>query len=349
MTRRLALTTTALLAAGVAAAGTVTPAHAAADDYVALGDSYSAGTGTRAKVDDCYRSAYGYPALIAKSAGLDLNYQACSGATSSDLLAKQVGALSTGTSYVTLTIGGNDVGFTSILTECAKPGWLSDCEGAIAGGRKILTGSMPGRYANVYSTITSKAPNAKVVATGYPHIFNGEDCNAATFFSPEEEASLNSATTELNTLNRSKATAAGVTYVDAFSTFKGHAVCDDPEWLNGLSNPIEESYHPNRAGNAGYAGLLSPALTGKSASVRLPGAASIEPGRSAAQQARAQAGAVRSMKLSSPANLAKAKAAGLDPAEITRLDAQLGSGDAAVVSAALTRLRALDAQVADRG
>jgi hypothetical protein len=40
-------------------------------------------------------------------------------------------------------------------------------------------------------------------------------------------------------------------------------VCDSPEWLNGLSNPISESYHPNRTGHSsGYTPLVSPKLTG---------------------------------------------------------------------------------------
>ena len=43
----------------------------------------------------------------------------------------------------------------------------------------------------------------------------------------------------------------------------GHAVCSSTEWLNGLSNPIGESYHPNRTGHAsGYTPVVSPLLTG---------------------------------------------------------------------------------------
>lgn len=330
---------TAFAAAAIPAGG----AHAAAGKYVALGDSYSAGTGTRAKVDDCYRSKYGYPALVAAAQGLSLDYQACSGATTSSLLANQTSTLGSGTGYVSLTIGGNDVGFTSILTECAKPGWMSNCTKAINGGRAILNDSLPGRYDNVFSTIRSKAPNAKVVVGGYPHIFNGEDCNLLTFFSPSEQASLNTATTDLNTLARGKATARGFRFVDAVPSFKGHAVCDSPEWLNGLSNPIEESYHPNRDGNRGYANLFGPALTGKSARVTTRQVPSVQ--ISPAQRVQAQVQAARGFDLSSPANLAKARAAGLDPAEITRLDADLHSGDLSRARSALAGLKALDAKV----
>jgi len=40
-------------------------------------------------------------------------------------------------------------------------------------------------------------------------------------------------------------------------------VCDEPEWINGLSSPVGESYHPNRLGHsAGYAPLVGTVLTG---------------------------------------------------------------------------------------
>jgi hypothetical protein len=51
--------------------------------------------------------------------------------------------------------------------------------------------------------------------------------------------------------------------VDPRNAFNGHAICDDTEWLNGLSNPVMESYHPNRNGqSAGYTPLVETALRG---------------------------------------------------------------------------------------
>lgn len=337
------LRTAGLLTAATALAlSTATPAHAADDTYVALGDSYSAGTGTKAKVDDCYRSAYGYPALVAKKHGLALDYQACSGATTAGVLDAQLGTLSSSTSYVTMTIGGNDVGFSNVLLECAKPGWMSDCNGAIDGGEAVLRGQLPGRYDNLFAQIKSKAPNASVSVGGYPHIFNGEDCNALTFFSPDEESRLNGATSELDGLIRTKAGANGFRYVDPVGAFQGHAVCDDTEWLNGLSNPVEESYHPNRAGNEAYASLFAPKA--KAPSFRAPTAPRTVDQMPAAKRVRAAADQVIGMKLATPANLAKAKAAGLNPQEIKSLDRRLHSSDTTTVDRALKRLKALDRQ-----
>jgi hypothetical protein len=53
----------------------------------------------------------------------------------------------------------------------------------------------------------------------------------------------------------------GFNFVNPTSTFIGHAVCDDTEWINGLSNPIRESYHPNRSGQTGYANLVDDQLS----------------------------------------------------------------------------------------
>ena len=45
-------------------------------------------------------------------------------------------------------------------------------------------------------------------------------------------------------------------------------MCDSPEWINGLSNPVSESYHPKVVGHSsGYAPTVSPLLTGAPARI----------------------------------------------------------------------------------
>lgn len=239
------------------------PAQAAGVPYVALGDSYASGTGTRTYISDgtsCQRSTYAYPSLIAAARGYSLNFQACSGAKIPQVTT-QANALSTGTRFVTLSVGGNDAGFSSVLTECAKPGWMSDCDGKINTAQSYINNTLPGALSTLYATVKSKAPNAKVVIVGYPRIFNGEDCNAGTWFSPAEETRLNQMADLINSKISAQASAKGFTFANPTSRFVGHAVCDDVEWLNGLSNPISESYHPNRTGHSsGYKALVSPLL-----------------------------------------------------------------------------------------
>jgi lysophospholipase L1-like esterase len=245
---------------------TVLPAHAAGPSYVALGDSYSSGVGTRTYISDgtsCQRSVYAFPSLIAAAKGYTLNFRACSGAKVSDVTSNQLSALGTGTSYVTISVGGNDAGFTHVITTCAEPAWLSDCGGAVKKAQAYITGTLPGSLSTLYASIRAKAPNAKVVVVGYPRLFNGEDCNALTWFSPTDESQLNATADLLDKTLAAAASAKGFAFADPRSAFTGHAVCDSTEWLNGLSNPVSESYHPNRTGHAsGYTPLVGPLLTG---------------------------------------------------------------------------------------
>ena len=111
MARRRALSTAAL-AATAALVVSAAPAHAANPSYVALGDSYSSGTGTRSYISDgtsCLRSVYAYPSLIASAKGYDLNFRACSGAKIADVSNTQLSALSSSTAYVSISIGGNEI------------------------------------------------------------------------------------------------------------------------------------------------------------------------------------------------------------------------------------------------
>jgi lysophospholipase L1-like esterase len=254
--RLLSACACALAVAGVAAGS------AGAVRYVALGDSYSSGTGTRTYYDStCQRSVYAYPYLLhnAHSAWTFVN-ATCSGAKTGDILNTQAASLNSSTNWVTYTIGGNDAGFSSVITECAQPWWSSDCNGAIDQAQAYINNTLPGRLDLVNNKVKSLAPTAKVIVLDYPHLFNGEDCNAGTWFSPDEETRLNQTADLLRSKLSAAATRAGSNFIfrDVIPPFVGHAICDggggsSTEWINGLSNPIGESYHPKTTGHAnGY-------------------------------------------------------------------------------------------------
>jgi hypothetical protein len=325
----------AITALGAATALTLSAAPAqAAGSYVALGDSYSSGTGTRSYINDgtsCQRSVYAYPSLISASKGLTLNFRACSGAKVADVTTTQLSALSASTTQVSISVGGNDAGFADVLTECAQPGWASDCNGAIDAAQAIINGSLPGRLSTLYASIRTKAPNAKVVVVGYPRIFMGEDCNAFTWFSPAEESRLNATADLLNSKTAAQATAKGFSFANPTSRFTGHAVCDDGEWLNGLSDPVSESYHPNAAGHrSGYAPLVSTPLTGSAFSGSASTMRTAEASRTriaeqqrryAAVDATIEPEAFRAPDLGSPETKAAARRAGVDLSSRASIDA----------------------------
>lgn len=240
-----------LVAAAIALVGA---GQAHADRYVALGDSYSSGTGTRTYYDStCQRSVYSYPYLLSQQrANTSLVFAACSGAKTTDVLANQVSSLTSTTNLVTITIGGNDAGFSSVITECAKPAWMSDCAGKVNTAQNYIRNTLPGQLNQVYTQIKSRAPSAKVLVLDYPRLFNGEDCNAGTWFSPDDETRLNATADLLRDVTKGRAVAYGFLFGDVIPPFIGHAICGD-EWLNGLSSPVGESYHPNTKGHSlGY-------------------------------------------------------------------------------------------------
>lgn len=257
----LAAAAPALIAVGAVAA--TQPASAEAGEYVALGDSYASGVGTREYDDssgDCKRSPHAYPVIDAGRIGASLTFVACSGAQVADVVSNQIGELDAATSWVSVQVGGNDAGFVDVITECALPEWASDCPGRVAQAQAFIRDELPGRLDGLYGEISARVPSAAVVVVGYPRLFNGEDCNAGTFFSPEDQQLLNETADLLGSTIGERAGSHGFAYVDPIPAYVGHAVCDDIEWINGLSNPVEESYHPNRDGQVGYADLVDDVL-----------------------------------------------------------------------------------------
>ena len=145
-------------------------ATASAEKYVALGDSYSSGTGTNSYTlsSSCKRSVYAYPYIVASQrANTQLTFAACSGAKTTDVLNSQIASVTSDTAIVTITIGGNDAGFSSVVTSCVTMG----CGSAITNARNFINNTLPGQLSNLYSQIRSRAPSARVVVLGYPRLF----------------------------------------------------------------------------------------------------------------------------------------------------------------------------------
>ncbi|WP_035305957.1 SGNH/GDSL hydrolase family protein [Actinokineospora inagensis] len=233
--------------------GLAAPASAATGKYVALGDSYSSGVGAGSygSSGSCKRSANAYPQLWANShAPSGFTFVACSGAVTSDVLNGQVGSVTADTALVTISIGGNDAGFASVMTNCNIDS-DADCVSQNQNAQNFARTTLPGRLDNVYRAIRSKAPNARVVVLGYPHIYqlNG---SCVIGLSETKRAAINQSSDVLASVTAGRAAAAGFTFVDGRSAFSGHEICaSGARWLNSVTWPVDESYHPNAAGQSG--------------------------------------------------------------------------------------------------
>jgi lysophospholipase L1-like esterase len=257
MRRRLLVLVCALAPATLSIALAGAPASAAAVpvDYVALGDSYSSGTGAPPYTGGtCLRSSRGYAPLWATAhAAASFRFVACGGATTSSMTG-QFAALDAGTDLVTVTIGGNDVGFADTMVTCVL-GSDASCVSAVNNGISRGTTVLPGRLDTAYASIRGRAPNATVVVLGYPRLVepNGSCLSTA------KRSALNRGADALHEVIAARAAAAGFRYVDARARFAGHGACGSAPWINRFSIlQLVESFHPNAAGySQGYLALLN--------------------------------------------------------------------------------------------
>jgi len=88
----------------------------------------------------------------------------CSGATTTDVVNNQVAALGASTNLVTVTAGGNDAGFVSLLVNCT----LTNCVSSINGTITWVNTQLAGRLDAMDAQIKTRAPNATVIVLGYP-------------------------------------------------------------------------------------------------------------------------------------------------------------------------------------
>jgi lysophospholipase L1-like esterase len=282
-TRPALFAAAAVLASAIAVALPGT-AHAAAPTgrYVALGDSYTSGALVPAQVDlNCVRSNRNYPsvtaAAIGSSAFIDVS---CGGATTADILnpgsgqlgqrvPAQISAVTAATALVTIGIGGNDIGFSSILTSCAQDS-LSNPFGApckkryTAGGTDQLQARIAAtapKLASVLRAVHAAAPNARLAVVGYPAILpdTGSGCWPVVPIAIGDVPYLRGIEKSLNAMLSATAAGNGASYVDVYPPSIGHDTCKSTSarWVEGLI-PVNEAapFHPNMAGERGMAAAV---------------------------------------------------------------------------------------------
>jgi lysophospholipase L1-like esterase len=243
----------AVLASPVALIAVSPAAYAAtAVNYVALGDSYSSGVGAGdylSSSGSCDRSSLAYPEQWADAhSPASFVSVACSGATTADVLSSQVSALSASTTLVSITIGGNDAGFSSVMETCVLES-TSSCLKSVTASEAYVANELPARLDTTLATIKDDAPAAKIVVLGYPDLYDLSKSGSCIGLSTADRTALNQGAGDLDSALASAAAAEGDTFTDVRSEFAGHEICDSSSWLHSVDIfSISSSYHPTAAG-----------------------------------------------------------------------------------------------------
>ncbi|MER6436062.1 SGNH/GDSL hydrolase family protein [Streptomyces sp. NPDC001185] len=284
---RVVAVAAALITAGAVAAAAPAEATTATDgrhrvDYVALGDSYASAPLVPDQVDPtCLRSSHNYPSLVAGWTAATLTDVSCSGATTADMTAAQgtapaqFAALRRGTDLVTVTIGGNDIGFSTVLGTCARV-TATDPAGAPCRAHFTSTGSdtvtdsiarTAPKVAQVLRGIHHRAPHARVVVVGYPDLFpdDGVGCTSAKVpLAAGDFSYLRDKEKELNAMLARQARRNGARYVDTYAPTVGHDLCRPVanRWIETFAPDSPAApVHPNAAGESAMAGAVERGLS----------------------------------------------------------------------------------------
>ncbi len=168
-------------------------------------------------------------------------------------------------SLITISMGGNDIGFADILTNCVTKGiGGSGCKDDEAVRQKITevyggpNGDPPGSLEAELKTIREQHPDAEITLMGYPSLFAEKDKWWKTGLSVDEQKWANKKVAELNSRAKAMAERLNIEFVDPTSAFVGpgydHRIGSDEPWINGLGAP-PECFHPNKLGHQAIAGL----------------------------------------------------------------------------------------------
>jgi lysophospholipase L1-like esterase len=278
--RRSRLVTLALVLALALAAAGQPGARAATDNYVALGDSYAAGPiiPLQQKPWGCLKSDHNYAHLAAAGIGLPLRDATCSGAETDDMTQTQgvtpgpnppqFDSLDASTKVVSITIGGNDIGFSSIAEDCfsATPTGSTPCQDKyVVDGHDTIADRIAEtapKVAGVLQGIHTRSPAARVFVVGYPAIFpEGPPtlCWPQLPVSWDDVPYLRDTQKRLNQMLADQAAANGSTYVDSYAASIGHDACQPPvlRWVEpAVPASPAAPVHPNLFGMQGMADAL---------------------------------------------------------------------------------------------
>lgn len=258
--------------------------------YAWLGDSFSSGEGAppfeegtdigpaEQNFNMCHRSTKSYAHLLDQDPdrSVDLvGHFACSGATTAHIIntyqydnqPPQSLLLTSAVDVVTVSIGGNDVGFAGFAISCVDP--QSTCEGASYDAiTSDVINDLPGALDAAYAAIKAKvSTSTKIVVVGYPQLIPAPAASTTwpycVYLSPTEKNNARNVVSLINQVTQSAVTRAGSQFVfvdptASGSPFIGRELCNDGSYFNGVTvqdsvlYSTAYSFHPNADGQRAY-------------------------------------------------------------------------------------------------
>jgi len=247
--------------------------------YTALGDSYAAGPLIPLPLSPfgCLKSSNNYGRIAQRTlAYAEYRDATCSGAQTEDMEnaqnvspgpnPPQFNSLSGENELVTVQVGGNDIGFSSLAEDCVSllP-FGSPCRDQyVSGGQDEISGRIAEtapKVAAVIQGIHARSPGAQVLVVNYSAIFphTGSGCYPKMPVARGDVAWLRSKQVELNTMLASQAAANGAEVVDVYSASVGRSACasSGTRWVEPyIPATAAAPLHPNLRGMQAMARMV---------------------------------------------------------------------------------------------
>jgi hypothetical protein len=152
---------------------------------------------------------------------------------------------------VSITIGGNDVGFSSVMETCVLLP-TSNCVSAVRHAESLTATQLPGELDSVLNAIRADAPNARIVVLGYPELYDLSRSSSCIGLSTTDRTNLNQGADQLDSQIKLAAARHGDVFADVRNAFSSHEICDSGSWLHSVNFlDVSESYHPTASGQSG--------------------------------------------------------------------------------------------------
>lgn len=244
-------------------------------DYVAMGSSFAAGAGIGPLRDGsperCGRTPINYAGLVADRMQLTLRDSSCGGATTAHVLAPwdelpaQIDAVGPNTRLVTVTIGGNDVGYVAGLfaASCDDRGMAQNYGGtcpAFIAPDEAKWAALARDMDAIASAVHARAPEAVLVFVQYVGLIPDAAC-ASVPLTPAEADLARSMADRLASITADTARRHGAILLPVHDMSRSHLPCSAQPWAKAFPEGEEADgggapWHPTAEGHRAIADAL---------------------------------------------------------------------------------------------